>query len=246
LPPADLPPSGPIDVWLVPLQVEGGCGRLVGSLGPDEARHAASLDHDRIRDRYVVCRAALRRILAARLDRAPAELRFEYGENGKPALAGAELAFNLSHSGDLALIGVAASGAVGVDLERIDAERPADVELLARRVLTEAERAALGRAPDETARRQWFHRCWTAKEATAKAFGTGLKLALQRLEVTPAGDDRATVAVAPADGGRGGEPLPDGARPVEVRWSSPADGYLAALAGGGAWNERRPPRWLDL
>jgi len=186
--------AGPVELWLGPLQ-------------PGEKSEDL-----------------LRRVLAERLGVAPAELRFRRGERGKPELVGTELAFNLSHAGELALIGIADRGAVGVDLERVRPLRR--LGLLADGALTEGERDSLQRGGDEMAQARWFLRSWTAKEAVAKAFGAGLSLAPQRLEVEVTGEDRALVTVAAAREG----PLPTGAEPVEVRWLEPTEGFVAAVA----------------
>lgn len=166
----------------------------------------------------------LRRVLGERFGLPPAALRFRRSERGKPELAGGELAFNLSHADGLALIGATERGSVGVDLERVRALRRLD--LLAKGALTEAEGEPLRRAGDEAAQTRWFLRRWTAKEAVAKAFGAGLALAPQRLEVEAIGEDRAVVTVAAASEG----PLPTGAEPVEVRWLEPAAGFVGAVA----------------
>lgn len=91
-------------------------------------------------------RRALREILGRYLGLPGEALRFEAGEYGKPRLADpeAELAFNLSHSGALALVAVARRE-VGVDVERIRTKRPVD-----------------------------FYRRWADREARVKYLGTGL------------------------------------------------------------------------
>jgi 4'-phosphopantetheinyl transferase len=203
-----LAPTGPIELWVSPV--------LPGERGEE----------------------LLRRVLARRLGGSLPELAFRRGERGKPELVGGELAFNLSHSGGLAVIAVAERGEVGVDLEQVRPLRRLD--LLEQGALTRDERRTLGRAGGEPARTHCFLRHWTAKEAVAKAFGAGLALAPQRLEVAEMDAERALVKVSPADAGA----LPDGAEAVEVRRFQPADGFLAAIAGGGAWDECRPPRRL--
>jgi 4'-phosphopantetheinyl transferase len=109
-------------------------------------------------------------VLGERLGVPAAELRFRRGERGKPELVGEDLAFNLSHSNGLALIGVASAGAIGVDLERV--RPPRRTEPLLRR--------------------------WTAKEAVVKAFGLGLALSPRRLEVEEVNRERGLVSVAAA------------------------------------------------
>ncbi|PQJ95513.1 hypothetical protein CXB77_15215 [Chromatium okenii] len=61
-------------------------------------------------------------ILARYLAVAPAALNFIYGINGKPALADAALEFNLTTSGELALVAISTT-AVGVDCEMLRPQR---------------------------------------------------------------------------------------------------------------------------
>ena len=95
---------------------------------------------------------ALRRVLAVYLDSEPRRIRLERGEHGKPRLAGAEgrLRFNLSHSGEIALVAVSGEFEVGVDVERV---RPK--------------------------REEAFYRRWACHEAHVKCLGVGLAHARQ-------------------------------------------------------------------
>ena len=95
----------------------------------------------------------------------PATSTFAIGPHGKPELPGSALRFNLSHSGDRALIALASGVEVGVDVERT-ARRSRAVE----RTLTAGERAAM-RGAD---RHVELLQIWCRKEALAKALGGGL------------------------------------------------------------------------
>lgn len=136
------------------------------------------------RARYVASHAALRRILAEPLDCDPAEIRFAAGSGGKPELAGSAqgaLDFNLSHSGERALIGLAPTAAIGVDVELI---RPiSDAGQIARTHFAADEASSLLALPPDEIERV-FYGLWTRKEAVVKAHGTGLSLPLDRFSVT--------------------------------------------------------------
>jgi 4'-phosphopantetheinyl transferase len=115
----------------------------------------------------------LRQVLALYLGEAAEEIEFTTGEYGKPRLAAEppRLAFNLSHSADLALVAVALDREVGVDVERIKPER--DLVALGKRALA-PEAAAAVREATEPERARLFYELWTQHEARLKCLGVGL------------------------------------------------------------------------
>lgn len=131
--------------------------------------------------RFIAARSTLRELLAQRLGCHPAQVRFEYGAKGKPALPGLPFHFNLSHSGNYALVGIHPESELGVDIE---GERPSiQGPGIARRFFTAREAAWLdGHAP--AAQPHAFCRLWTCKEAWMKAEGQGMALPLNQVEVT--------------------------------------------------------------
>jgi 4'-phosphopantetheinyl transferase len=174
-----LPAKDVVDVWRVRIDPsESLSASLEGLLSPDELARANRFRFARDRGRFVVARAVLRQVLGAYREVPPAALRFAYGPHGKPRLVdsspdGRHIAFNLSHSEDLALIAVSEGHEIGIDLEAI---RPVKVAFaLAGHVFSPEERAALATAPD---RDRVFYRFWTTKEACAKAVGIGMALLL--------------------------------------------------------------------
>ena len=87
-------------------------------------------------------------------------------------LGGGGIDVSISHSADTLLVGVAAEGLVGVDVEDEPFEafgRPS----LVRRMCSQHERAFVSSLPDAV-RRRTLARAWTVKEAVLKAHGTGL------------------------------------------------------------------------
>ena len=124
--------------------------------------------------RFIAAHAGLRELLGRYLGADPNEVRFVHNEFGKPALSGqfgGRLEFNLSHSADLALIGIAADAEIGVDLEHVRDE-PDFIEI-AQWYFAENEAEELNRLPSEH-RARAFLGSWTRKEAYAKARGQGL------------------------------------------------------------------------
>lgn len=183
----DLSP-GDLHLWLIALYGSDlELAQAEAVLSADELSRARRFHFERDARRYVLAHAALRRILAGYLAVSPPALRFEVNAYGKPSLASgaapgdAGLTFNLSHSGELALLGVAAGRPVGVDIELVRPELA--TRQIAERFFSPAEVLAL--AALTTA--DWVHaffRCWTRKEAFVKARGEGLSLPLDSFDVT--------------------------------------------------------------
>lgn len=219
-----------VHVWALPLDPPpAALERLGRLLAPDERARAARFRFERDRRRYVAGRARLRELLGRYLGADPAILRFAYGPQGKPALAGTgDLRFNLSNSADRAVVALTLGRELGVDLEFM-AERLADGGV-ARRFFAPAEVEALGRLPGERWLEGFFH-CWTRKEAYLKALGSGLAAPLDGFEVAVGPDEPPRLVRVHAD-------------PAEAaRWSmaalAPAPGYIGAvIVEGSGWRLR--------
>ena len=113
---------------------------------------------------------ALRAILATHLP-GGAEIEIVAGEHGKPRLAAGGAEFNLSHSGELALVALSAEHPVGVDVEQVRAERDA-VALAEKALGPEDVRAVREAGPGD--RDLVFHRLWARHEARLKCLGAGI------------------------------------------------------------------------
>ena len=158
--------SDVVQLWQWDLDAAGAGGDADRAVLSDEERARA--------DRFVVAsatrrftagRARLRNTLASVVGGAPAALPVMAGPNGKPYLPGGP-EFNLSHSGPVALFGVAPFP-LGVDVEHQRPIEPGVADL----VFTASELAewrAAGQAAGV------FYRGWTRKEAVLKALGRTL------------------------------------------------------------------------
>jgi len=172
-------------VWEVALDIDDAATEGVGAgLSVDETERANRFVERRARRQYVISRAAIRRILGTYLAAAPRDIVFTITGDGKPALAAPnelQLEFNTSHSGELALIGVARSRAIGIDVEHV---RPLPRALhLAKRFFSASEYAILRELPgDELARA--FLSIWVRREGTAKAQGLSVWRGLAKLETS--------------------------------------------------------------
>ena len=146
-----------VDVWRIRLDTAE-----VPPPTPGEAARAARFRFPEHASRYLKSHGALRAILARYTD---ARLEFALREHGKPYLPQApDIRFNLSHSHDLALVGVTRDVEIGVDVEKF---RPLP------RFIDLADRFFPPGEPTPADEADFFRR-WTRYEAVLKASGAGL------------------------------------------------------------------------
>jgi len=218
--------------WRASLEVPPAISaRLYATLSSDERTRSARFRFERDRRRFIAAHGVLRDLLGRYLRTQPGRISYLYNAFGKPDLSpefGGRLRFNLSHSGGLALIAIAADSNVGVDLEYIRAQ--SDYAEIARCFFSEAEVDELIALPEHLYAKA-FASCWTKKEAYLKACGDGLAIPLNSFSVPPAADaahSPVDVCVSSSD-----------VVPAK-RWSfytlQPAPGYIGALAiEGSGW-----------
>jgi 4'-phosphopantetheinyl transferase len=184
MPAAHLEPDT-VHVWTTDCDAESGHRpyRLAATTH-DERERAARFHRREDGERFLFAHGTLRLVLADYLRCDPLALRFGAHANGKPSVEGADIEFNLSHSGGLALIAVAQSRRVGVDVEQV---RPMpSLESVAARVCTPGELATLAGLA-ESQRDHAFLAMWTRKEALAKATGEGIGGVFRDARDGPAG-----------------------------------------------------------
>jgi len=158
--------------------------------------------------------AFVRTLLGAYLRCDAGAVQVDRDVRGKPHLRGGRLRFNLAHSGEALLVGLADSLDLGVDLET--PRRPRPVMDLARRYFAPGETAALAALP-EARRQDAFLQLWTCKEAVLKAQGHGIAGGLAGVIFSL---DEELPCPRPAPGGV----------PWSVRCAVPAPEYVGAVA----------------
>lgn len=175
-----------VDIHIVDLHLTSRqLAAAVKLLSAGDHRLMAQQTRSSSRSSFAARWAAARVLLGELLDVPPNKVRIRRDRAGRPHLPhDPSLDFNLSHSGDKALIAVASRGArIGVDLERVRD----DLEWQA--ILASAA------TPDERSRvqadiGQWglaaFFDFWVAKEAVVKAIGVGLSLPLDLVRLARA------------------------------------------------------------
>ncbi len=230
-----LPPpagsSGPIvlhadevHVWWIDLDPQPPLPDAGGILSPEERARAARFVFPRDRRRYTVSHWGLRSILARYLSADPASVPLTQAPQAKPRLGGvSDIRFNLSHSGERAVVGVARGHELGIDLEQYrDLD---DLEGLAERCFAKSELASW-RTLSGLARTAAFFTTWTRKEAYLKALGEGLGRPLDSFDVTVGGDEGPRLV------------RDEGDPSAPARWSffdlNAGPGYAATLAVAGA------------
>lgn len=126
---------------------------------------------DVVSQRAAITSRAVLRLLLARYTQIPAnELRLVPGKNGKPNLDSAQntsgITFNFSDSRDMALVAVARSRALGVDVEQV---REVEYAMkIAQRYFAPEEAAELNNVSD-AGRSRAFLEFWARHEAVVKA-----------------------------------------------------------------------------
>ena len=175
-----------VHVWVAALDVDDDERSLrLDALTEDERARAERLVHGATRRRFVAGRGFLRLLLGRYLSVPPTRLSFAQGPWGKPGLAGTcaspDIRFNLAHSNEIALCGLALGREIGVDVEHLRADIAE--EDLAQRFFGRAEAAQLVALP-ASARQLAFFRAWTRKEAYIKARGDGLTRSLDSFQVS--------------------------------------------------------------
>ena len=180
--PSDLP-GRDIHVWSLRIKTSSDvAAQFEPVLSPDERERAARYRFDHLQQFFTVARGALRHLLARYLRVEPESITFNYASRGKPTLASQDgIEFNLSHSGDFAVIALAAGCPLGIDVEFM---RPrTEIEELARRFFSPEETSDLMSLPSSE-RQLAFFSCWTRKEAYIKAIGYGLYAPLDGFRVS--------------------------------------------------------------
>jgi len=163
-----------VHVWSVSLSVADPIlQELRGALSNDELLRCQRSPLLQEQNRFIAGRGSLRHILALYLDTEPQVIQFGYGHAGKPFLTNPshDIRFNISHSGDLALIAVTLGREIGVDVELMSV-MPEMTEIANRFFSDQAKTEFLATPTGE--RVEVFYKCWTEKESISKCTGDGI------------------------------------------------------------------------
>ena len=217
---------GIVHVWPIPLSDPALVASLGTLLSGAERGRADRLPCEAQRRAFVIAHGRTREVLAGYLGARPERLDFATGEHGKPRVRSGEkepeIEFNLSHSGEIALVAVAQSQAVGIDIQKWNE----NLEYLAisQRFFSSSEHDNIAAANGNASLPHKFYSCWTRKEAYIKATGYGISRGLGHFDV----------AVAPAPAVLREDRLdPDAPNRWRLEDLGVPSGYSAALAVEG-------------
>lgn len=134
------------------------------------------------RKQFILGHYLIRKVLASIIGIAPETLRFGTTVNHKPVLINNPLPvhFNISHSGDLVLLGFSKNQELGVDIEKIN--RSFEYLDFSSKHFSHAELEMLKK--DRGNPIENFFLVWTRKEAWLKLTGEGIHDDLQEIEVS--------------------------------------------------------------
>ena len=183
-PPAEvLLEKGSMHCWLVDMpSYYSQVSQVEHVLSAEESARASRFVRPKDADNYRVSHSALRCILSRYVDLGPKDLIYNKSKYGKPSLEGGfPLSFNMSHSGDLALIAVSSVGQVGADIE-CGRENTEYMEI-AERFFTQKECHWLEGVSGEGEKRESFLKLWACKESYIKATGRGMMEPLDAFDV---------------------------------------------------------------
>jgi 4'-phosphopantetheinyl transferase len=178
-----LPKIKQIDVWAIEIpKFYEHESYYYSLLSESEKKRSNAFVTAQLKSRYTISQSILRLLLSEYTQQKPEDILYSHGSHRKPYLATnpLELQFNLSHSNDMALIGVSMIDEVGVDIEKLN---PKTIEKgLEKSVMCKEELEAYNHIP-YSSRTEAFFSNWTHKESLLKLIGIGLYKEMNELNV---------------------------------------------------------------
>jgi len=158
-----------IDVWF--LSLDQAVVHNLNFLDASQQSFLTSLKSHKAADRFISTRYWIHHLLSEYLG--SDDLTFSQSGNGKPFLSSPDnqLDFNLTHSGNIALLAVSNFGPVGIDIEILREIK--NVKLMAKRVFDQTDYLDLSET-NEADLSSHFLNLWTKMEAQQKLSGNGI------------------------------------------------------------------------
>lgn len=155
-----------IHIWQVDLKDYPGDTACLNS---QEKQRLANFQHARAAERFCVARSALRYLLGEYLQLAAVDVPLFIDGYGKPYIEDRSLHFNLSHTGDQAMMAFSRCGEVGIDIEQHTPKQ--NIKAIAKRVFDPQTQQQFA---DEGYTAAAFLRYWVRFEAKQKCLGQGI------------------------------------------------------------------------
>ncbi len=145
-------------------------------LDSEEILRASAFYKNEDRERFIICRAVLKKLLGLYLKRSPELIKIIPGQNKKPVIKDDRyLHFNVSHSKDCIAFAVADTD-TGIDVEYMDENF--NYHSIEEMCFTPAE---INYIKESSIPVNEFFKLWTRKEALLKADGQGLNNDMNKL-----------------------------------------------------------------
>lgn len=223
--------SNEIHVWFININItlNKKITILNNYLSEDENLKTSKFKFKKDKNCSIITRGALRLLSGKYLNLNPKNIKFNYGEYGKPDFDfETNLKFNVSHSGNMAVIGFVLNDDIGIDVEKIKTDF--DVFDIVSNYFSSLEIESLKELPTKE-QVKGFYRCWTRKESFIKAKAKGLSFPLDSFSVSLESDEKVEL--------------------LETKWNknekelwklfsfSPEEGYLGAVSVKGKVEEVR-------
>lgn len=152
----------------------------LNSLSDDEKKRADRFHFKHHQHHFKRARFVLRRLLSSYVKQAPKAIQFAYEKHGKPyLLEHPDTQFNLSHSGEYAMLAIGKKHPLGVDIERYSSRPYLGI---GRHVFSDIENQHLQDLPPSLKPLMFFN-TWAQKEAFIKLLGLGLSYPTSALTV---------------------------------------------------------------
>lgn len=169
------------------------CDMFYHLLSAEEKTKANKFLFKADKERYILARGILRKLLSTYLNIPNAAINFMYNPYGKPFLTNNNgLQFNMSHSKDKVLLGFTYQSMIGVDIEM--KSKTVDFDAVAKRFFHDNEFHLLSALGDKD-KKDLFFNIWVIKEAFIKAIGKGLSSNMENLEVKSIASDMPIIAL---------------------------------------------------
>ena len=156
-----------IHIWLNYLNIhQAKLKHLYPLLSDAEKARSEQFKHFKHRKHFIASHGFLHSVLDYYIETAAADIEFSYGHNGKPYIQEEQnphnIQFNMSHSGNMAILAICNQQSVGIDIEH--SERKTDWQGIIRRFFTENEQQFIFSLPEDQQQAAFFQ-VWTRKEA---------------------------------------------------------------------------------